>query len=77
MIYPSHWTSYFGISKPDFEPYQLVAEYAKVENEVLGELENRPVSRPWIQDFSASWLGAGNYLKYGKTEVEAQIKGLK
>ena len=77
MIYPSHWTSYFGIAKPDIEPYKLVSEYAKVENKVLGALENRPVSRPWIQDFSASWLGAGNYLKYGKNEVEAQIKALK
>ena len=76
MIYPSHWTSYFGIAKPDLEPYKLVAEYAKVENEVLGALDNTPVSRPWIQDFSAPWLGAGNYLNYGKAEVEAQIKAL-
>ncbi|SUI99914.1 Uncharacterised protein [Sporosarcina pasteurii] len=76
MIYPSHWTSYFGIAKPDLEPYKLVAEYAKVENEVLGKLENQPVSRPWLQDFTASWLGSGNYLKYGKAEVEAQIKAL-
>ena len=76
MIYPSHWTSYFGISKPDLEPYKLVAEYAKVENEVLGKLENQPVSRPWLQDFTASWLGAGNYTRYGKAEIEAQIKAL-
>ncbi len=77
MIYPSHWTSYFGIPKPDLEPYRLVDEYAKVENEVLGKLEKRPVSRPWLQDFTASYLGAGNYLKYGKAEVEAQIKALR
>ena len=76
MIYPSHWTSYFGIAKPDLEPYKLVAEYAKVENAKLGELEIPPVSRPWLQDFSAPWLGTGNYLKYGKKEVEAQIKAL-
>lgn len=76
MIYPSHWTSYFGIPKPDLEPYRLVDEYAKVENEVLDKLENRPISRPWIQDFTASYLGAGNYLNYGKAEVEAQIKAL-
>ena len=76
MIYPSHWTSYFGISKPDLEPYRLVAEYAKVENAKLDALENRPVSRPWLQDFSAPWLGKGNYLRYGKEEVEAQIKAL-
>lgn len=76
MIYPSHWTSYFGIAKPDLEPYKLVAEYAKVENAKLAELENPPVSRPWLQDFTASYLGAGNYMKYGKAEVEAQIKAL-
>jgi hypothetical protein len=77
MIYPSHWTSYFGISKPDLEPYRLVNEYAKVENAKLGALDNPPVSRPWLQDFSAPWLGKGNYLRYGKKEVEAQIKALK
>ncbi|MGX7595340.1 putative glycoside hydrolase [Planococcus plakortidis] len=76
MIYPSHWTSYFGIAKPDLEPYKLVAEYAKVENEVLSKLEEAPVSRPWLQDFTASYLGAGNYKRYGKAEVEAQIRAL-
>ncbi|WKA57561.1 putative glycoside hydrolase [Planococcus shenhongbingii] len=76
MIYPSHWTSYFGIAKPDLEPYKLVTEYAKVENNKLAELKSPPVSRPWLQDFTASYLGAGNYQKYGKDEVEAQIKAL-
>jgi hypothetical protein len=76
MIYPSHWTSYFGIAKPDTEPYRLVQEYAKVENEKLSELENPPTSRPWIQDFTASWLGRGNYIKYGSKEIEAQIRAL-
>jgi hypothetical protein len=76
MIYPSHWTSYFGISKPDLEPYRLVTEYAKVENEKLSQLESPPISRPWIQDFTASWLGKGNYQVYGKEEVEAQIRAL-
>lgn len=76
MIYPSHWTSYFGIAKPDLEPYRLVQEYAKVENAKLEELESPPVSRPWLQDFTASYLGKGNYLVYGKEEVEAQIKAL-
>lgn len=77
MIYPSHWTPYFGIDKPDTEPYKLVTEYAKVENEVLGKLEDPPVTRPWIQDFEAPWLYSGPAKQYGKTEVEAQIKALK
>ncbi|TWT04848.1 putative glycoside hydrolase [Planomicrobium sp. CPCC 101079] len=77
MIYPSHWTSYFGIAKPDLEPYKLVSEYAKVENKKLSELKSPPTSRPWLQDFTASYLGSGNYMNYGKAEVEAQIKALK
>lgn len=76
MIYPSHWTSYFGIAKPDLEPYKLVHEYAKVENKKLSDLKNPPISRPWLQDFTASYLGSGNYKVYGKAEVEAQIKAL-
>jgi hypothetical protein len=76
MIYPSHWTSYFGIAKPDTEPYRLVQEYAKLEKQKLGELKTPPISRPWLQDFTASWLGSGNYLVYGKKEVEDQIKAL-
>lgn len=76
MIYPSHWTPYFGINKPDLHPYDLVNEYSKVENEVLGALDEAPTSRPWIQDFTASYLGTGNYINYGKNEVEAQIQAL-
>jgi hypothetical protein len=76
MIYPSHWTSYFGIAKPDLEPYKLVQEYAKAENATLAKLENPPISRPWLQDFTASYLGSGNYQKYGAAEVQAQILAL-
>jgi hypothetical protein len=76
MIYPSHWTAYFGIEKPDLKPYELITEYAKLENKKLDELKTRPVSRPWLQDFTASWLGSGNYKKYGKEDIEAQIRAL-
>ncbi|WP_047982383.1 putative glycoside hydrolase [Ornithinibacillus contaminans] len=80
MIYPSHWSNnYFDIPLPDAEPYRLTEEYAKVENEVLGKLENPPVSRPWIQDFEAPWIYSGTGIpttQYGKAEVEAQIKAL-
>ncbi|WP_026690185.1 putative glycoside hydrolase [Alteribacter aurantiacus] len=76
MIYPSHWTAHFGLDKPDLYPYELVTEYIKIENEKLAELENPPVSRPWLQDFTASYLGSGNYIPYRAPEVEAQIKAL-
>lgn len=77
MIYPSHWgPGYFNIPKPDTDPYRLVQEYVRMEKQKLDQLENPPVSRPWIQDFTAPWLGKGNYISYGKREVELQIKAL-
>lgn len=74
MIYPSHWTSYFGIRYPDLHPYKLTSEYIKAEKKKLAKLEDPPTSRPWIQDFTASWLA--HYQPYGKAEVEAQIRAL-
>lgn len=76
MIYPSHWTTMFGIKKPDLEPYRLVREYAEIENKRLETLVNAPISRPWLQDFTASYLGKGNYKVYGKKEIEDQIRAL-
>jgi len=76
MIYPSHWTNYFGIEKPDLFPYELVREYMKVEKQKLNQLENPPISRPWLQDFTAAWLGKDNYQVYGKEEVQKQIEAL-
>ncbi|MNR61752.1 hypothetical protein D3C85_1835850 [compost metagenome] len=48
----------------------------KAEKKKFSEMQKPPLSRPWIQDFTASWLGAGNYIKYGKAEVNEQIKAL-
>lgn len=78
MIYPSHWgVGSLGISRPDLEPYQLVSNYMEYENEVLGALgEDAPISRPWLQDFTASYLGSGFYKNYGAREVEDQIRAL-
>ncbi|GAA3713307.1 hypothetical protein GCM10022378_00200 [Salinicoccus jeotgali] len=77
MIYPSHWgPGDFGFQTPDLEPYGVIDSYMEVENEVLDSLDSPPLSRPWIQDFTASYLGAGNYLNYGVDELEAQIQAL-
>lgn len=76
MIYPSHWSGNFGIEKPDLEPYRLVKEYAKIEASRLKKLSKPPTSRPWLQDFTATWLGTGNYKVYGKKEIEDQIRAL-
>ena len=78
MIYPSHWgPNNLDISKPDLEPYNVVNNYMKIEKEIFDELgDEAPISRPWIQDFTASYLGAGNYIRYGAPEVTAQVQAL-
>lgn len=77
MIYPSHWgASYFGIDAPDLHPYEVVDEYMKVELPLLESLDHIPVTRPWLQDFTASYLGAGYYKEYGNAEVMAQVQAL-
>ncbi|MER2064675.1 MAG: putative glycoside hydrolase, partial [Alkalibacterium sp.] len=59
------------------EPYNVVARYMEYENDVLGNLgDDAPLSRPWIQDFTASYLGSGNYIRYGAHEVSEQIRAL-
>ncbi|GAF16649.1 LOW QUALITY PROTEIN: glycoside hydrolase [Bacillus sp. JCM 19046] len=79
MPYPSHWVRFSigNLDKPDLYPYEVMDEYSQLENGVLDELgDDRPVSRPWLQDFTASYLGSGNYIPYGPAEVEAQIRAL-
>lgn len=77
MIYPSHWgVSYFGIDRPDLHPYELVDEYMKVELPLLESLENTPVTRPWLQDFTASYLGEGWYQVYNRPQVMEQVQAL-
>ncbi|MDG0813641.1 putative glycoside hydrolase [Cohnella rhizosphaerae] len=78
MIYPSHYsTGWFKQKDPDKAPYATIKGAMVDTNKKLAPLaETQPVIRPWIQDFTASWLGSGHYIKYGATEVEAQIKAL-
>ncbi|WP_311492819.1 putative glycoside hydrolase, partial [uncultured Anaerococcus sp.] len=35
-----------------------------------------PQSRPWIQDFTASWIGEGNWMVYDADAVQAQIDAI-
>lgn len=78
MIYPSHYsTGWFNQTAPDRSPYETIKGAMDDTHEKLANTGDlKPIIRPWIQDFTASWLGKGNYLKYGKAEVEAQIKAL-
>jgi len=79
MVYPSHYTTgWFGAEVPDKAPYQTIKGSMEDTHKKLKELgDNKPIIRPWIQDFTASWLGKGNYIKYGKKQIEEQIRALK
>ncbi|MEC0329765.1 putative glycoside hydrolase [Paenibacillus macerans] len=79
MIYPSHYsTGWFNTKDPDKAPYQTIKGAIKDTQDKLAPLgEEQPIVRPWIQDFTASWLGKGHYIKYGKHEVEEQIRALR
>ena len=79
MVYPSHYsTGWFNLKDPDKAPYETIKGAMRDTLKKLEPLgEARPIIRPWIQDFTANWLGAGHYIKYGRAEVEAQIRALK
>ncbi len=79
MIYPSHYSAgWFKQKDPDKAPYATIKGAMDDTHKKLDPLgDNKPIIRPWIQDFTASWLGKGHYAQYGAAEVEAQIKALK
>jgi hypothetical protein len=78
MIYPSHYsTGWFKQKDPDRAPYATIKGAMDDTHKKLDPLgDAKPIIRPWIQDFTASWLGKGHYTKYGAAEVQAQIKAL-
>lgn len=63
---------------PDKEPYEAVDHYLDKETAVLNKLgDKKPKSRPWLQDFTARYLGEGKYMEYDSKAVEAQVQALK
>ena len=77
MIYPSHYgDGNYGIEHPDLQPYETISAalqdsrkelyFAGLEGEHVAEV------RPWLQDFTASWLA--NHITYGPEQVRAQIQ---
>ncbi|WP_310549860.1 putative glycoside hydrolase [Paenibacillus glufosinatiresistens] len=79
MVYPSHYsTGWFNVKDPDKNPYATIKGSMVDTHKKLDPLGSyKPLIRPWIQDFTASWLGSGHYIKYGKQQVQDQIRALK
>lgn len=82
MVYPSHYAlgqTVNGVtfSKPDYEPYGVVYNsLLKAKNRISAVEEYKADMRPYLQDFTASWLGSGYYKNYGPEEVKQQIKAV-
>ena len=79
MIYPSHYgAGYFGIDHPDTRPYDTILAALKGSKEDLGDHGTKKgrkiVVRPWLQDFTASYLDSS--IEYGDEEVRQHIQAV-
>lgn len=78
MIYPSHFgEGNYGVAYPDLEPFTiirkvLVASRSKLEQ--IPEGEHRAIVRPWLQDFTATWIK--HHQVYGGEQLLEQISGV-
>jgi len=82
MIYPSHYGfGYAGIPYPDKEPAKIIKMALNSSNKKIAEIpeyQHRAICRPWLQDFTASYLGTKNgedrYLVYDAEVLRIQME---
>ena len=79
MIYPSHYgPGNFGIEYPDTQPYDTILNALNGSRELLAASAKddtpQAVVRPWLQDFTASYLE--HYIRYGDEQVRQQIQAV-
>lgn len=82
MIYPSHYGfGYAGIDYPDKEPAKIIKLALQASNKKIAEIpeyQHRAICRPWLQDFTASYLGSKNgvqrYLVYDAEVLRIQME---
>ena len=78
MIFPSHWANYaLDVKNPDKDPYEIVKRYMVIEKGYVKTINPSPISRPWIQAFTADFLGKGNYQLYTADVISEEIQALK
>lgn len=75
MIYPSHfWAGAGGFDLPAKHPYEMIAQSMTHGLEQLSG--KRALMRPWLQDFTLTWVPKNEIVEYGPAEVRAQIKAV-
>lgn len=92
MIYPSHYandskgTMGNGVgqringvlfTKPDLDPYGVIYQsLLKIKDRIATVPEFKANVRPYLQDFTASYLPKGYYQTYGAKQVREQIQAV-
>jgi hypothetical protein len=73
MVYPSHfWPGALDFDNPAQHPYEIILDsMQKGEKQMAGK---RALLRPWLQDFTLTWVPKDQIVEYGPAEVRAQIK---
>lgn len=80
MVYPSHYalgTMLGGhiFDYPDKQPYLMVYSVLH-ECQSIYRQPGFTAVRPYLQAFTASYIGKGNYIEYGYREINSQIKAI-
>ena len=81
MLYPSHYALGTMIGNmtfeyPDKEPYMLLYKVLEKKRDVYTS-KDFTYLRPYLQGFTATYIGEGNYMKYGYNQINSQISAVK
>lgn len=81
MIYPSHYgAGNFDLDMPDKHPYEAINGALARSRSALANAavdgQKQAIVRPWLQAFTATWLGSGNYIDYGPEEIRQEIQAV-
>lgn len=60
MIYPSHFAEgNYGVQYPDLEPASIITKVLETSMKKMNQIpegEHKAIVRPWLQDFTATWI---------------------
>ncbi|MCX8130590.1 MAG: putative glycoside hydrolase [Clostridia bacterium] len=82
MAYPSHYATgqivnKVKFSKPDLDPYGVIKNTLLKAKARLDKVEgHKPILRTYLQDFTATWIGKGNWQYYEDAQIKQQIQGV-
>ena len=82
MAYPSHYAlgqiiNNVKFPKPDLDPYGVIKNtLLKAKNRMEKVEGHKPILRTYLQDFTATWIGKGNWQYYEDNQVRQQIQAV-